>query len=190
MKRLIIVMLVFFAIHTHGATNSFSLTFATTAHAGPLNHLIAFVTSGTGTASATNYVDTIGLYATPGNQYLDESLTWRSLNGTRNFAADVKMGATRTSWTVPIAFKWDLKDKNGNVVPDGTYTIHIENVAKSNDRRYGNFQFVKDSTARTQTVADVAATFTAIQYVYTPLAPAKIPPNSLHLLPPMPKPMR
>ncbi|MCU0856869.1 MAG: cadherin-like domain-containing protein [Pontiellaceae bacterium] len=176
MKRIMIAFGLAASLCAHGAS-PFALTFATAAHGGPKNHLMVFITSGTGSPSLTNYVDTLGIYATSGNSYLDQSVTWRSLNGSRSFSADIKMGATRSSWTTPVAFNWDLKYKNGTDAPDGTYTIHIENVGENNNRRYATFQFVKDANARTQTVANVS-TFSSIQVVYNPPAPPNTAPVS------------
>jgi uncharacterized repeat protein (TIGR02543 family) len=137
-------------------------------HGGPKNHLVVYVTSG------STYIDTLGIYATSGNQYLTQSVSWRAAHGSSTIAADIKMGATRTSFTAPATptFSWDLKNRSGVEVPDGTYTIHIENVGENNNRRYGSFQFEKDSNTRTQSIGTVASTFSSTKYIY--LAPATV----------------
>jgi uncharacterized repeat protein (TIGR02543 family) len=136
-------------------------------HGGPKNHLVVYVTSG------STYIDTLGIYATSGNQYLTQSVSWRAAHGSSTIAADIKMGATRVNFTSPAPnFSWDLKNRSGVDVPNGTYTIHIENVGENNNRRYTSFTFVKDSNTRTQSVSSAATEISSVKYIY--LAPVTV----------------
>ncbi|NOU36456.1 MAG: tandem-95 repeat protein [Kiritimatiellaceae bacterium] len=90
--------------------------------------------------------------------------TWNAADGA---SVDGKMGATRSSHAAPspMTATWDLKDKLGNVVPDGTYFIKLE-CADGNRQAY-SFNFVKNSAAGTRT--DTGNTyFKNISIAYAP----------------------
>jgi MYXO-CTERM domain-containing protein len=64
-------------------------------------------------------------------------------------------GATIQDHTQPLTVTWDLKDRAGAIVPDGTYTIRMEladdNTTLPAQNHQGTFTFVKGPTAQTQT---------------------------------------
>ena len=85
----------------------------------------------------------------------DHLSTWNNKSGGN--VVDAITGATLTSSTTPTAFGtktviWDGKDVNGNLVPDGTYTVWIESAWQGN-LSYGAhnelafFAFTKGFTA-------------------------------------------
>lgn len=68
---------------------------------------------------------------------------------------DAITSASRLAYNETLTVIWNLKDKAGNVVPDGTYTIRLE-LASSNattvaNNNEGTFTFVKGPTAQMQT---------------------------------------
>ena len=70
-----------------------------------------------------------------------------------------------------LTVTWDLKNKAGTVVPDGTYTIRMEltdlnstSIAQNNE---GTFTFVKGAAPQTQT-ALTSDGFTDVSVRFTP----------------------
>jgi len=70
------------------------------------------------------FVKTSLLRANQRKQYL---YTWRSVSGDN--VTDAVTGATLTSHQ-SITVSWDCTDVDGNIVPDGEYTIHVEFAEK------------------------------------------------------------
>lgn len=159
---------VLFAAHAFGQS-PFILRFKTTDIGKNDNTLCAYVETSSGA-----YVDTFGVYGKGGRngtKYFDE-LRWHANSGINSFQdvpADAKVGVTRPDFNTPsiVKFDWDLKDSSGNMVPDGTYRIHLSNAHEGSDR-YGSFTFVKDGNAGTRSVANFA-NFTSISIEYTPV---------------------
>jgi uncharacterized protein (TIGR03382 family) len=80
-------------------------------------------------------------------------VAWRQIAGTTDI--DAVSGASQNPDTKTLSLVWNLRDRQGNVVPDGTYTIRLE-LAESNattvaDNNEGTFTFVKGATPQTQT---------------------------------------
>lgn len=68
---------------------------------------------------------------------------------------DAVTGATRQNHTTPLTMTWDLRDRLGTLVPDGTYTLRLE-LAESNatqpaQNNQGRFTFVKSATPERKT---------------------------------------
>jgi uncharacterized protein (TIGR03382 family) len=96
------------------------------------------------------FVKTIGRWANQRKQYL---LDWVAKAGAND--ADAVTSATRQDHTLPIMAIWDLKDRNGTVVPDGTYTIRMEtadaDVTVDTMNHEGTFTFIKGPNPQVQT---------------------------------------
>jgi uncharacterized protein (TIGR03382 family) len=128
---------------------SLKVTFTTsptpTTTYSPKNVVAVWVVNQGGT-----FVKTIGQWVAVRQSSL---VAWRTAAGTND--VDAVSGASRANHTLPLVVAWDLKDRQGNVVPDGTYTIRLE-VSESNattptQNNEGTFTFVKGPTAQSQT---------------------------------------
>lgn len=106
--------------------------------------------------SSGNFVKTIG--RCDSNNYMQHMLTWNGASGGRAVDTDAVSGATRANHQSPLSVSWDLTDRSGAVVPDGTYTIRME-VADENTAGAGglpqhnnlaSFTFDKNGTSSTQ----------------------------------------
>jgi MYXO-CTERM domain-containing protein len=133
------------------------VTYTTTQHGGnfaPRNAVVAWVET-TGGA----FIKTIGRWA---GQHRGALVGWITKAGAND--ADAVSGASRQNHVGTVTATWDLKDKAGNELPDGTYTIRIEladsnaNSATQNDQ--GTYTLVKNGTASTVT-AQKSGGFTA-----------------------------
>lgn len=129
------------------AAMSMSSTFTTTTSGGqymPNNIVAVWVEDSNGT-----FEKTIGRWA---GVRVSNLLAWNMKSGGD---ADAVSGATRTNHNNPLTVTWDLKDKSGNVVPDGTYTIRMEladqNATATTDNNQGTFTFVKGTSPQMQT---------------------------------------
>ena len=122
-------------------------TFTTTPAGGPYaprNVVSVWVETQNGT-----FVKTIGRWSAVRTQYL---LAWV---GKATLAdADAVSGATRLDHTAPLTVSWDLKNKAGTVVPDGTYTIRMEladaDATSTAQNHEGSFTFVKGASPQMQ----------------------------------------
>ncbi len=96
-----------------------------------------------------NFVKTIGRWAATRRQYL---LAWVAKAGAND--VDAVTSATRQDHATPIQATWNLQNKAGQTVPDGTYTIRMEladrdstTTAQNNE---GTFTFVKSANPQVQ----------------------------------------
>ena len=116
--------------------------------------------------AAGNHVKTIGRWAATRKQYL---LAWNAKAGTND--VDAVSGATRANHTPPLTVTWNLKDKAGAVVPDGTYTIRMEeadrNATAQTQNNEGTFTFVKGAAPQTQNNLTNGG-FSAVKIEFTP----------------------
>ncbi|MCF8261886.1 MAG: DUF2271 domain-containing protein [Melioribacteraceae bacterium] len=88
-----------------------------------------------------NFVKTLKLWANKRKQYL---YTWKSTSGENT--VDAVTSATLTSHQ-SHEVTWDVKDKNGNRVSDGTYKLKIEITDKHSQGPVASFNFpIGDST--------------------------------------------
>jgi uncharacterized protein (TIGR03382 family) len=134
-------------VATPAHAQSVTAKFLTTPPGGtyaPRNVTVVWVEDSSGT-----FVKTIGRWAATRKQYL---LDWVAKAGPND--VDAVTSATRQDHALQIMAIWDLKDKNGVVVPDGTYTIRMETadadatVASMNHE--GTFTFVKGPNPQVQ----------------------------------------
>jgi len=133
------------------ARGSVKVTFTTTPVPAPnntyspSNAVAVWVQSAGGT-----FVKTIGQWVAIRQSSL---VAWQVAAGPTD--ADAVSGASRTAHTQPLTVVWNLRDRQGNVVPDGTYTIRLElaesNATTAGQNNQGTFTFVKGPTAQTQT---------------------------------------
>jgi len=150
------------------AQGTLSATYTTQPHGGnyaPRNVVAVWVE---GPAGA--FVMTIDRWAATRRQHL---VAWTQQAGAAD--ADAVSGATRASHTGALTATWDLRDKLGNEVPDGTYTIRMEladsNATTAGQNAQGTFTFVKNGTAATQPGLSSGG-FTGVTIAYAPAAAA------------------
>jgi len=96
------------------------------------------------------FVKTIGRWA---NVRKGNLVAWTTAAGAND--VDAVSGATRQNHTGTLTVTWDLKNRGGTVVPDGTYTIRMEltdkNTSSAATNNQGTFTFVKGATPQSQT---------------------------------------
>jgi len=80
-------------------------------------------------------------------------VAWQQAKAGKN-DVDVVSSASRTVDNAALTAIWNLKDYQGNVVPDGTYTIRLElaesNATQTTSNNEGTFTFVKGASPSTQ----------------------------------------
>jgi len=143
------------------AQGSLSVTLTTASHGGkyaPTNVVAVWVEGPDG------FVKTLGRWA---NRRVQHLVAWTDAAGSND--TDAVSGATRASHG-SLTVGWDLKDKSGAIVPDGTYTIRMEladsNASSAGQNAQGTFSFVKGPTSSKQTTSgggfsNVTITYTA-----------------------------
>jgi len=93
--------------------------------------------------------------------------------------ADAVSGATRASHATPLTVTWNLLNKAGTAVPDGTYTLRMEmadsNTATAANNHEGTFTFVIGPTAQAQTALTNGG-FTNVSINFDPGATPPPPP--------------
>jgi hypothetical protein len=143
------------------AGGALSVSFTTTAKGGPYaprNVVAVWIENAAG-----GFVKTIGRWAGERRQHL---VAWRAKAGAAD--ADAVSGATRNNHTGALTVPWDLLDKAGAEVPDGTYTIRMEladaNSSTAAQNNQGTFTFVKGPAASNQSVAGGGFTGVTIDY--------------------------
>jgi uncharacterized protein (TIGR03382 family) len=130
------------------ASADVTVTFTTTSNGGefaPKNVVAGWVEVDQGP-----FVKTIGVYAAERKLNL---IAWGLIAGPND--VDAISGATLLDHLTPVTMTWNLRDKQGNLVPDGTYRIRLEmadsNAVTTADNRQGAFTFIKSSTPQLQT---------------------------------------
>jgi MYXO-CTERM domain-containing protein len=147
MRSALVIMAVVVGLGGPVAADSLSITVTTTPNGGPYapNHVTAiWIEDANGT-----FVKTIGRWA---GVRISHLVAWIAKSGQD---ADAVSGATIANHTAPLTVTWDLKNRAGTIVPDGTYTIRME-LADSNStlpaqNHEGTFTFVKGPTGSVQT---------------------------------------
>jgi hypothetical protein len=131
-------------VHAQGITVKLTTTPATGPYE-PANIVAVWIEDAGG-----NFVKTIGRWANVRKQYL---LGWVAKAGAND--VDAVTSATRSSHMFPIQAVWNLQDRNGTVVPDGTYTIRMEmadsDATTQAANHEGTFTFVKSASPQLQT---------------------------------------
>lgn len=143
------------------AQESLMVTFDTTETGGTYapDHCLAVWTEDSGGA----FVKTIGRWCNRRTQYL---LAWNSAAGAGD--VDAVSGATLGSHGT-LMVSWDLRDRSGLIVPDGTYGIRMELVdshpSDPAQNNQGMFSFDKNGMASTQMTS--GGGFNNVIIVYT-----------------------
>ena len=126
------------------------LAITTTTNAGqyaPRNCSVVWIESAGGTI-----VKTLDRKCGVRSQHL---VAWVAKSGGSGADTDAVTGASRLDHQTPLAITWDLKDRLGGIVADGTYTIRMEstevNATMAAQNHQGTFTFVKGAQADTQT---------------------------------------
>ena len=116
----------------------------------PQNVVAIWVEGPTVGANPGPFVKTIGRWA---DLRKDHLALWQARAGIND--VDAISGATRADHSMKLSVDWDLKDKLGALVPDGTYTIRIEtadsNTTSSAQNNQGTFTFIKGLQPQVQT---------------------------------------
>jgi MYXO-CTERM domain-containing protein len=138
-----------FAPTPASAAGSLSVSFTTTPNGGkyaPKNIVAVWIENSSG-----SFVKTIGRWAGTRKSHL---VAWILKSGSD---ADAVSGATRPNHTGTLTVPWDMKDRNGSEVPDGTYTIRMEladsNAFTEGQNHQGTFTFVKGATDSTESTS-------------------------------------
>jgi len=131
------------------ARGSLKITFTTSPtpnlQFSPQNVVAVWIQSQGGT-----FVKTVGTWFEIRGAYL---LAWQAASG--GSTVDAVSGASRANHAQPLTVIWNLRDLQGNTIPDGTYTIRLEvsesNATAQGQNNQGTFTFVKGGTPQTQT---------------------------------------
>jgi Predicted periplasmic protein (DUF2271) len=112
------------------------------------------------------FVKTVGRWANQRKQHL---VAWTMGAGAAD--ADAVSGATRQNHATALAATWNLQNRQGQVVADGTYTVRMEstelNANTAAQNHQGTFTFVKSGTAQTQTALSNGG-FSNVSITFTP----------------------
>jgi hypothetical protein len=112
------------------------------------------------------FVKTVGRWANARKQHL---VAWTTAAGATD--ADAVSGATRQNHATAATATWNLLNKQGQVIPDGTYTVRMEsteiNATTAGQNNQGTFTFVKSGTAQMQTNLSNGG-FSAVSLTFTP----------------------
>lgn len=128
------------------ASPKLTVTFKTAAVGGaytPKNVVAVWIEGPPATGQTVGpFVKTIGRWADIRKDHL---AAWIAKAGPND--VDAVSGATRLDHSATLTAEWDLKDKLGALVPDGTYTVRIEtadsDATASGQNNQGSFTFVK-----------------------------------------------
>ena len=122
-------------------------TFTTTPNGGQYapNHVVAVWVEGAG----GTFVKTIGRWSATRTSSL---IAWNQKAGATD--VDAVSGATIATHATPLTVTWNLTDRQGATVPDGTYTIRMEladsNATTTAQNHQGTFTFVKGASPQMQ----------------------------------------
>ena len=156
------------AASTADARGAVTITFtssqAPASNYAPNNVLAVWIEGPGGT-----FIKTIDRQALARVQYL---VSWRAKAGANDM--DAISGATRVGYAAHTV-TWNLQDKQGQLVPDGTYTIRMElaqsNATNAGSNNQGTFTFVKGPNPQVQTGLSNGG-FTNVTINYDANAPA------------------
>lgn len=147
-----------------GTPNTLRITATTTTNNAPYaprNCAVVWIEDAAGT-----FIKTIDRQADVRRQHL---VAWVGKAGGSD--TDAITGATRVNHMTPLSIAWDLKDKAGVIVPDGTYTVRMEsteaNAVDASENQQGTFTFVKGAAPQTQQGLSNGG-FTNVSITYTP----------------------
>lgn len=116
------------------------------------------------------FIKTIGRWADVRKNHL---VLWQNKAGLND--VDAVSGATRSTHADTLMATWDLKDKNGVLVPDGIYTLRMEladsDAIASGQNNQGTFTFTVGQTIEEQTALSNGG-FTNVNIKFDPNANA------------------
>jgi len=148
MRTHLIVVVIASSLAANAASADVSVTLTTTPNGGqyaPRNVVAVWIEDQAGA-----FVKTIGRHAGTRKQHL---VAWTLKAGTND--VDAVSGATRQDNVAPLTMTWNLRDKAGTLVPDGTYTLRMEladqNSNTAGQNHQGTFTFVKGAAPQLQT---------------------------------------
>ncbi len=149
----------------------FTMTFNTVQPGGkysPKNIVAVWVKKSDGT-----FVKTIMRRA---GQRADDMATWKAASGGKGVDSDAVLGATRPNHTTPtpLTATWDMTDRAGSTVPNGTYQIWF--CCDDGGERSYSFSFEKDGIAGTRTNPGITY-FKDISIAYAPIILPPAPPE-------------
>ena len=111
---------------------------------------VTFRTTGTGGQFAPQHCDAVWIEGARGEfvrtigrwgkRYHKHCLAWAVEVGDIN-DVDGMTGATVSGHERPLTARWDMKDKSGRVVPDGTYVVRIELTDRNSTNPSVNHSF-------------------------------------------------
>jgi len=101
----------------------------------------------------------------------DSLETWTTRTCANKTDPDVVTQATRVDHNQPHMGRWDTKDVNGQVVPDGDYKLYIEVTEYEEQGPLSSYKFTKGPTAQMLTLPD-GPTNKGLILTYTPGAPS------------------
>lgn len=154
------------------AEGTLTVTYTTQSHGGPYapTHVVAVWIE----TEAGAFVKTIDRWAGVRRQHL---VAWTQKAGAAD--ADAVSGATLNSHAQPLTRTWDLRDRQGQEIPDGTYTIRMEladsNANQALQNAQGTFTFTKTAAGSIQTGLSNGG-FTNVTIEHTVGATPPIPP--------------
>lgn len=112
------------------------------------------------------FVKTIQRWSNARTRHL---VAWNAAAGAAD--ADAVSGATRRDHATPLSITWDLRNRQGSVVPDGTYTIRMEstdlNATTAAQNHQGTFSFIKGASPVTQSGQNSGG-FSSVSIQFTP----------------------
>lgn len=126
------------------------------------NNVVAIWIEGPG----GTFVKTAGRWANVRKQHL---VAWTTAAGATD--VDAVSGATRQNHATPLDVTWNLQNRQGQVVPDGTYTVRMEstdlNANTAAQNHQGTFTFIKGVAAQMQPNLSNGG-FSSVTLTYTP----------------------
>ena len=156
------------------ASPKLTVSFRTAAVGGtytPKNVVAVWIEGPTVGLNPGPFVKTIGRWASIER---DRLVAWQQKAGIAD--ADAVSGATRLDHQMLLSLEWDLKDKLGALIPDGTYTIRFETADSNNtssaQNNQGTFTFVKGPAQQVQTnlTGGSVVPYTEVTIDYNPTA--------------------
>lgn len=146
------------------AQGTLTVTYTTQSHGGPYapaHCIVVWIEDQGG-----GFVKTIDRWAGVRKQHL---VAWTQKAGAAD--ADAVSGATLSSHTQPLTKTWDLRNRQGQEIADGTYTIRMEladsNATQTAQNAQGTFTFMKSPAGFNQTGLSNGG-FTNVSIVYAP----------------------
>lgn len=127
--------------------------------------------------SQGNWVKTMLAYAATRKTHLN---TWEAATtaaGSPFNTVDAITGATRSNHGTRTC-TWNATDVNGNLLPDGDYTVWMELTDKNGTGNFSSFPFTKDTIPLNLTPSNVPS-FATISIVWEPVITTGVDENAL-----------